>query len=575
MLKSTYSTLNPLPPGWTEHKAPSGHLYYYNAETKQSTYKRPTAPAPAPQPALELPTRPPFGYPAAFPNAGPTPGYGCPTQQTGLPFNVADSFDKFRRDGASDRRRHDRRPRHPEDRPKSKHAIPGCEPWLLVKTKLGRRFVHNPDTNESFWKFPSDVLKGVIEYDRLERAKRERRERGEPSKDEQPDERDFKRVSSEQERSTSVRNETEGRREEEDSDEYEEVEVTDEEGEEGADFPSKRPRTDETGQNEPVEFNEEDIEYQLAAMGEEYGLDPGEYGEPGEEGWEEGAEGLPLTEEDSAALFRDLLDDFRINPYTPWEKIIEEGKIIDDARYTILPNMKSRREVWSNWSRDRIQQLKERREKEEKKDPRIRYLAFLQEHATPKLYWPEFKRKFRKEPEMKDTHLSDKDREKFYRDHIPRLKLPESTRKSDLSALLKSTPLHALNGSSTPDTLPPSILTDLRYISLPSKVRDPLIEAYISTLPAAPEPQGISTEEQEERDRQRPEREKREKALAERELRVQEQKRKQKGALMHGRDMLRHGEEEIERAMRVGKEGLRGYMEPEASTGDPSRASDQ
>ncbi|EEH17376.1 hypothetical protein PABG_07372 [Paracoccidioides brasiliensis Pb03] len=537
MLKSTYSSLNPLPPGWTEHKAPSGHLYYYNAETKQSTYRRPPAGPAGLQPAAALPPRPAFGFPA-HPQVGPAPGFGYPVPQGGgLPFNIADSFDKFRRDGAGDGRRQVRRPRHLEDRPKSKHTIPGCEPWALVKTKLGRRFVHNPDTNESFWKFPQDVLKGVIEYDRLERERKERRERGELS-EEQEEDRGFKRVSLEWGRSASVANEAEGRKEE-DSDEYEEVEVTDDEAEdrEGEDIQSKRLRTEGENANQPgyIEFNEDDIEYQLAAMGEEYGLDPGEYGEPGEEGWEEGAEGLPLTEEDSTTLFRDLLDDFRINPYTPWEKIIEEGKIIDDARYTILPNMKSRQEAWSNWSRDRMQELKERREKEVKKDPRIRYLAFLQEHATPKLYWPEFKRKYRKEPEMKDIQLSDKDREKLYRDHIPRLKLPEATRKSDLSTLLKSTPLHALNRLSTPDMLPASILTDLRYISLPPEIRDPLIEAYISTLSPAPEPKGISTEEQMERDKRRAEREKREKALTERELRVQEQKRKQKGALMHGR----------------------------------------
>ncbi|KAK2777570.1 hypothetical protein FQN52_009076 [Onygenales sp. PD_12] len=566
MLRSTYtSNLPKLLPGWTEHKAPSGHLYYYNAETKQSTYKRPTAPELVSQPPVDLPTRPSFPYPTAFP-AAPAPGYGFPAQQPGAPFNIAESFDKFRKGGPGDRRHHDRRPRQPEDRPKSKHAIPGCAPWVLVKTKLGRRFVHNTETNESFWKFPADVMKGVIEYDRLERERKERRERGEESEEERPEEGVSNRASQERERSASHLHQA-GERGEEDSDEYEEVEVTDEEGE---DIPSKKPRTeDEAGQ--PVEFNEDDIAYQLAAMGEDYGLDPGEYGEPDEEGWEEGAEGLPLTEEDSSALFRDLLDDFRISPYTPWEQIIEEGKIIDDARYTILPNMKYRREVWSDWSRERIQDLKERRQREEKKDPRIRYLAFLYEKATPKLYWPEFKRKYRKEAEMKDSHLSDKDREKFYRDHISRLKLPESTRKSDLSSLLKSTSLQQLNNSSTPETLPATILTDIRYISLPSKIRDPLVEAYISTLPAAPEQLAVSDEEEAERKKRRTEREKREKALAEREMRVQEQKRKQKGALMYGKDMLRHGEAELERAMVVGKEGLKSHFEPESEPEPGSR----
>ena len=40
--------LPPLPPGWTEHTAPTGHKYYYNASLKKSTYKRPTI-SPPPQ----------------------------------------------------------------------------------------------------------------------------------------------------------------------------------------------------------------------------------------------------------------------------------------------------------------------------------------------------------------------------------------------------------------------------------------------------------------------------------------------------------------------------------------------
>jgi hypothetical protein len=425
-----------------------------------------------------------------------------------------------------------------------------------VKTKLGRRFVHNLETNESFWKIPTEVLKGVVEFDRLEREKKERIERGE--------------TVDEPERAASVPEDEESRqhvdtRETQDayeeSDEYEEVEVTDSEGED-EDQPSKRLRTEGEDNQGPVEFTEEDIEYQLAAMGEDYGLDPGEYGEPGDEGWEEGAEGLPLTDEDTAALFRDLLDDYNISPFSTWEKIIEEGRIIEDSRYTVLPNMKARREAWSNWSRDRIQEVRERKEKQEKKDPRIKYLAFLQEHATPKLYWPEFKRKYRKEPEMRDSQLSDKDREKFYRDLVSCMKLPESTRKSDLSALLKSTPLHELNRSSNPEALPPAMLTDLRYIALPPKTRDPLIEAYIATLPGPPE-EDITPEQREELEKKRVEREKREKALAERQKQVQDEKRRQRGELARGRHLLEEGEAEIQEAMKVGKSGLRSHIEPE------------
>lgn len=578
MLKSTYTPPPPLPAGWTEHRAPTGtfasknllndvsncesagHLYFYNTVTKQSTYTRPVAQPPqtAPAgyqaspaaPAYSPETLPPFSSTLYGP-AGYQPG----TAQYGQHYSQHGQGRGGFRGGKGYQ---DRGRREPQDRPKSKHPIPDCGPWVLVKTKLGRRFVHNPETNESFWKFPQEVLKAVTELDRLEREKKARIERGEePEEPRKAETSEAKPGPVTDDKSTpETRAAVKAPEHAEDSDEYEEVEVTDSEDDE--DQPSKRARTDSEGaQNQPVEFTEEDMEYQLAAMGEDYGLDPGEYGELGEDEWE--TQGLPLTEADAEALFRDLLDDYNINPFTTWEKIIEEGRIIEDSRYTAPSNMKTRREIFSNWSKDRAKDVQERKKNQEKQDPRIKYLAFLQEHATPKLYWPEFKRKFRKEPEMKDSQLHDKDREKFYRDYISRLKVSESTRKSDLSALLKSAPLHALNQSSSLEALPTVIITDVRYIALPPRVRDPLIEAYISTLPPAPEVQ-LTPEEQEEFDRKRREREKREKALAEREKRVEEDKRRQRFEQVRGKHLLREGEAEIAEAMRINKDGLRSHM---------------
>lgn len=533
----------------------SGHLYYYNSSTKQSTYTRPQEPAPAPVPTAPAISQETY-TPETLPPFSSTP-YGPAGYAPGSAQFDPSQSGRGRGGFRGGKGYQDKGRRGPEDRPKAKHAIPNCAPWLLIRTKLGRRFVHNPETNESFWKFPEDVLKGVTEFDRLEREKKERKERGEP--EEPPREQSPKPQTAPADTGATAVQAEEPKERGYDDDEYEEVEVTDSEGEEGQ--PSKRTRTESVGaEDKPLEFTEEDMEYQLAAMGEDYGLDPGEYGEVGEEDWEEGAEGLPLTEADAEALFRDLLDDFQINPFTTWENIIEEGRIIEDTRYTAPANMKARREIFANWTRDRIQLVREQKAKQQKADPRIKYLEFLQEHATPKLYWPEFKRKYRKEPEMKDSQLGDKDREKFYRDHISRLKQPESTRKADLSTLLKSVPLDLLHRSSNIEALPSAIITDIRYIGLAPKARDPLIEAYLSTLPPAPEVQR-SAEEIEELDRKRVEREKREKALADREKRVEEEKRRQRGDLLRGKHLLREGEAEVEEAMRVNKDGLKSYME--------------
>ncbi len=554
-----------------------GHPYYFNAAIQQSTYTRPTEiQAPVAQQAFGAPHYTPQGVLTGIPDLTQSNG----RSYVANPYGSGQGQGNFRGD-------HHNRPRPQlQDRPKRKHIIPECPPWLLVETKLGRRFVFNPEENESYWKFLPEVMRGVIEYDRLEREKKERLQ-GAPTPSEDkivPRENEARGISiaagevAATERgipgasplpAVAAQNEEEA----DVSDGYEEVEITDDENEVS---PSKRQKTEDSNEQH-VEFNEDDMAYQLAAMGQDYGLDPGEYGDDGED-FEEGAEGLQLTEEDSNALFRDLLDDYNIGPYTTWEKVIDGGQIVEDDRYTVLPNMKSRKEVWGQWSRERIQQLKEQREKEEKKDPRIPYLAFLQTFATPKLYWPEFRRKYKKEAEMRDSKLSDKDREKWYRDYINRmfalfycmivrspsylgLKLPERTLLSDLAALLKFLPPNVLNRSTDMDYLPPAILTDMRYISLKPRIRDPIIESHIAALPPAPSDTSVSLEKAEAFTKQRRERERREGALADRQAQVEEEKRRQKGALQYSKGMLREGELELEKARRVGKEGLMAYMQ--------------
>src|SRR4051812_30657818 len=117
-----------------------------------------------------------------------------------------------------------------------------------------------------------------------------------------------------------------------------------------------------------MELGEDDIAWQLAQMEEM------EAGNPEEE---EEEEGLPLTEEDCKALFKELLDDTRISPFSPWDKILENGVLYEDERYKALPNMKARKECFDEWAREKAQFLKEQKAKQQKLDPRIPYLAFL------------------------------------------------------------------------------------------------------------------------------------------------------------------------------------------------------
>lgn len=473
MLKSTYRTApatteSPLPTGWTEHKAPTGHTYYYNAQTKQSTYTRPVA---EPEELL-------IDYNAT-----------APDQVTQASIKVLDEFHKNNPDAQrgqgqftggrtyQDRSRRDKR----QDRPKTKKPITGCEPWVLVMTKFGRRFVHNTDTKESLWKFPSEVMMAVIEMERVdwEKKQQDKEKSVELSKEREAVEKAGPQVTELQKDAPQ--------HEAYDSDEYEEVEVTDDEADDNQ--TAKRPRTDAEEQavpKGPVEYDEDDIAWQLAQM-EEEGYDQDEY----EEGAaEEDEEGLPLTDDDSIALFRSLLDEARINPFSDFEALIENNSptIVEDDRWVALPNMSSRREAFKNWSRDRIADHKASEAvtaaTERKKDSRTAYLEFLQENATPKLYWPEFKRKFKKEPEMKDLNVSDKDREKLYREYITKIKVSESDRKKEFLALLRSIPQGMTwNRRTKVDDMPDSLLKDIRfYVIRDRRTRDELVEAHLATL---------------------------------------------------------------------------------------------
>ncbi|KAK3903583.1 Pre-mRNA-splicing factor dre4 [Staphylotrichum tortipilum] len=572
MVKSTYqpppSALQPLPPGWAEHKAPTGHAYYYNAETKESTYKRPGfAPVAAP------PT----------PHAPSNPAMSSYVQHQTVPQlnlsdpNVANAFmaqygqqqQRQQHDGraavgagAGGRGGFQSRPRpQPRDRPRSKIAIPGCDPWILVYTKYGRRFAYNPVKNASYWRIPEKLMPAIIELDQARiRQKAEGKESGQQQQKQQGAGADD---AAEPAEPTAEAQEEPAH--DYDSSEYEEVEVTDDEdaedaGEDEDGNTRKRQRTEDpfAGDEGPAEFTEADIAAQLAAMGADYG-DNMEMDEGGE-GWEEGDEGLPLSDEDARELFKDLLNDFNINPYSPWEKLIEEGKVFDDARYTVLSTTRARKEVWEEWSRAKIHEVQERRAKEEKKDPRIPYMALLQDKATPKLYWPEFRRKYKKEDAMRDSKLADKDREKWYREHINRLKLPQSTLKSDLKKLLESVPLSALNSKTSLSLLPPQILADIRYISLDPKTRDPFAEGFIQGLPAPPEDGEAAEQEDGAARKAREDRRKRERALEDRERAVAEEKRRQEKRVQYERGRLRDEECELERAMHVGKRGLQSQL---------------
>lgn len=125
-----------LPPGWTAHKAPTGHTYYYHAETKKSTYKKPEV-------VKDDPIAPPIVVPS-------------------LADQVKQDQDKEDRK----ERRRLRQLRAHIDRPRYKIPITTTESWVKVITRHENVFYHNTDTKESSWEPPESILEALERWER-------------------------------------------------------------------------------------------------------------------------------------------------------------------------------------------------------------------------------------------------------------------------------------------------------------------------------------------------------------------------------------------------------------------------
>lgn len=127
----------PLPAGWSEHTAPDGRTkYYYNSNTKESTYNRPSF-APLPQ------------------NGGGSdpPSTSGETKKT------------------------------KKEKPKQKVPIPDTT-WVRVTTNEGNTFYFEKESKRSEWTVPDEIKDAVEAMDRAEREEKEAEEREKREKEE-------------------------------------------------------------------------------------------------------------------------------------------------------------------------------------------------------------------------------------------------------------------------------------------------------------------------------------------------------------------------------------------------------
>lgn len=145
---------------WTEHRAPDGRPYYYNAAHGESTWDRPQAlkdmdeARNAANRMLSLPhQQPPMMMTQGnitFDNSG------------NMISNSVNNKRQAELDAEKEKKRKEeaaKQPARPQDksRPISSTAIQGT-PWCVVWTGDSRVFFYNPSTRTSVWERPEDLI---------------------------------------------------------------------------------------------------------------------------------------------------------------------------------------------------------------------------------------------------------------------------------------------------------------------------------------------------------------------------------------------------------------------------------
>ncbi|KAG0306928.1 transcription elongation regulator [Dissophora globulifera] len=356
---------NWLPPGWTEHKAPDGMSYYYNAASGQSSWIRPTMTLPAGAPGFAPPQPPPgvlqpMGPPIQQLPPG-VPGY-LVNQQPLYPPGVAPPPSTAPTTSSETGKGKKGKKVKKEKAVKKTQVLES--PWFIVVTNLDNTFFFNKETKVSIWAPTSELeavlaKMGQIETDRLEAEQKAR-------------------YAEEQERLQMLKR-------------------PNDDSTNGQDVTEKRSRNETDAANAGTEMTEDDVAWQLAAMEDMMDADQDQdqhmqsqdEDDDDDEDDEAVKERLRMIQGSSASLpqhsapisasnlailpdniqeremaFLDMMRDRGVTQFDTWEKAM--AKIERDPRMYLIPDKKDRQELFESFCVIRAREIKEAKDKETK-----------------------------------------------------------------------------------------------------------------------------------------------------------------------------------------------------------------
>ncbi|XP_044756362.1 transcription elongation regulator 1-like isoform X2 [Coccinella septempunctata] len=375
---------------WSEHKAPDGRLYYYNAKKGESVWEKP-------QPLKDLET----ANLAAAQGISTRPGDGL--GDTGKPKLQAQGNgdaekEAEKEEGKLKKLQEEAKKKKEEEekakqekaqdksRPVSSTPVPGT-PWCVVWTGNGRVFFYNPSSRTSVWERPEELLKRT-DVDKMV---------SEPP--------DILTGANTATNKVDVKSPGKTKRESDESDSEQEEENV-----------PKRKKLDESPDVQEVNGTAQP---------------PGKKIDIGKEAAIEAEvraakERAVIPLETRMKLFKEMLSEKQVSAFSTWEK--ELHKIVFDSRYLLLTS-KERKQVFEKYVKERAEE--ERREKRNKlREKKEAYRRLLQEsHLHGKSSFSDFAQKYAKEERFKGVEKM-RERESLFNEYLIEVRKREKEEKN-------------------------------------------------------------------------------------------------------------------------------------------------
>ncbi|KAG5880875.1 hypothetical protein JTB14_038086 [Gonioctena quinquepunctata] len=388
---------------WTEHKAPDGRFYYYNAKKGESVWEKP-------QPLKDLETAKLAAAQGVStrPSLDMSHSTGADSGKTNTQSQIAilngeatkeeqerESEEKIRKLQEEIKKKKEEEEKAKElkaqdkSRPISSTPVPGT-PWCVVWTGDGRVFFYNPSSRTSVWERPEELLKRT-DVDKMVANP--------------PDAL----------ATTNVKPETpktpEKKRSSDDSDS--DLDET----------PAKKAKMDDSNVS------------QSSTNGSAAGVKKIDIGKEAaiEAEVRAAKERAVIPLETRIKLFKEMLTEKQVSAFSTWEK--ELHKIVFDQRYLLLTS-KERKQVFEKYVKERAEE--ERREKRnklrEKKESFRKLLSESNLHG--KSSFSDFAQKFAKEERFKGVEKM-RERESLFNEYLIEVRKREKEEKNQRRETVK------------------------------------------------------------------------------------------------------------------------------------------